>query len=226
MPTSRDTTSSAALSGGSNLATALSLNACPYRAKSVLHRRPRGCSMEAATILTRGVLEKRSPAVNQIDSSSGTLGGVTHGVDTGFLVFNHATYPQLVKLFAQLQVDTAPSEMSFSVQVPRADGSPGLEWSGCNLDTVFAQRSNLVSPRFLGMLRDLLRFNRITSAIAERNEESALQQPIGDFLVQQGFSSTFRDWYLLPMAAAIWFLPASRMTLKSARKAILESIYS
>ena len=54
MPTSRATTSSGALSGGSNLATALSLNACPYRAKSVLHRRPRGCSMEATTILTRG----------------------------------------------------------------------------------------------------------------------------------------------------------------------------
>lgn len=140
-----------------------------------------------------------------------TLGGVTHGVDTGFLVFNHATYPQLVKLFAQLQVDTAPSEMSFSVQVPRADGSPGLEWSGCNLDTVFAQRSNLVSPRFLGMLRDLLRFNRITSAIAERNEESALQQPIGDFLVQQGFSSTFRDWYLLPMLGCIWSCPTDQM---------------
>ena len=86
-----------------------------------------------------------------------TLDGITHGVDTGFLVFNEATYPQLLKLFSQLQVPTAPSEMSFSVQLP----DTGLEWSGCNLDTVFAQRRNLLSPRFLGMLADLLRFNRL-----------------------------------------------------------------
>jgi predicted NAD/FAD-binding protein len=140
-----------------------------------------------------------------------TLEGVTHGVDTGFLVFNHATYPGLVKLFADLQVDTAASEMSFSVQVPRADGSSGLEWSGSNLDTVFAQRSNLVKPRFLRMLRDLVRFNRSTSAIAERGEENTLQQPIGDFLVEQGYSDAFRDWYLLPMLGCIWSCPTDQM---------------
>jgi len=140
-----------------------------------------------------------------------TLDGVTHGVDTGFLVFNHATYPQLVRLFADLQVATATSEMSFSVQVPRADGCTGLEWSGCNLDTVFAQRRNLVQPRFLGMLRDLLRFNRLTTAIAERNEDATLQQPIGDFLVQQGFGAAFRDWYLLPMLGCIWSCPTDQM---------------
>jgi predicted NAD/FAD-binding protein len=101
--------------------------------------------------------------------------------------------------------------MSFSVQVPRADGSPGLEWSGCNLDTVFAQRRNLVQPRFLGMLRDLLRFNRITTQIAERQQEAALQQPIGDFLAERGFSSAFRDWYLLPMLGCIWSCPTDQM---------------
>ncbi len=103
-----------------------------------------------------------------------TLDGHTHGVDTGFLVFNHATYPHLRQLFAELGVDTAASEMSFSVQVPRDDGSPGLEWSGCNLDTVFAQRRNLLNPRFLGMLRDLLRFNRTTTQIAQAQQEAAL----------------------------------------------------
>ena len=140
-----------------------------------------------------------------------TLDGVSHGVDTGFLVFNPATYPQLVKLFADLQVDTAASDMSFSVQVPKDDGSSGLEWSGSSLDTVFAQRRNLLKPRFLRMLRDLVRFNRSTTAIAERNEEDTLQQPIGDFLVDQGFSDAFRDWYLLPMLGCIWSCPTDQM---------------
>ena len=140
-----------------------------------------------------------------------TLEGVTFGVDTGFLVFNHATYPELVKLFAQLQVDTAASEMSFSVQVPKTDGGSALEWSGTNLDTVFAQRSNLFRPRFLRMLRDLVRFNRSTTTIAERGEEGAMQQPIGDFLVEQGYSDAFRDWYLLPMLGCIWSCPTDQM---------------
>ncbi|MES2718908.1 MAG: FAD-dependent oxidoreductase [Pseudomonadota bacterium] len=140
-----------------------------------------------------------------------TLDGVSHGVDTGFLVFNHATYPHLRRLFTELGVDTAASEMSFSVQVPQADGQPGLEWSGCNLDTVFAQRRNLLNPRFLGMLRDLLRFNRLTTQIAEAGHDTALQQPIGDFLAERGFSAAFRDWYLLPMLGCIWSCPTDQM---------------
>ncbi len=141
----------------------------------------------------------------------GPAGPVTHGVDTGFLVFNHATYPHLRKLFADLGVDTAPSEMSFSVQVPGADGRNALEWSGCNLDTVFAQRCNLLNPRFLGMLRDLLRFNRETTQIAEAQQETALQQPIGDFLAERGYGAAFRDWYLLPMLGCIWSCPTDQM---------------
>ncbi len=136
-----------------------------------------------------------------------TLDGVTHGVDTGFLVFNHATYPKLVRLFADLQVPTAPAEMSFSVQVPALD----LEWSGSNLDTVFAQRRNLFNPRFLCMLRDLMRFNRLTTAIAEAQQEAALQQSIADFLAEQRFSAAFRDWYLLPMLGCIWSCPTDQM---------------
>lgn len=144
----------------------------------------------------------------------GPQGPVTHGVDTGFLVFNHRTYPQLVKLFAELGVETAASEMSFSVQVPQdvpGAVSGGLEWSGCNLNTVFAQRSNLLRPRFLGMLRDVLRFNKLTTAIAERGAEAELSEPIGDFLTREGFGSTFRDWYFLPMIGCIWSCPADQM---------------
>jgi len=136
-----------------------------------------------------------------------TLDGLTHGVDTGFLVFNQATYPQLIQLFDDLAVPTAASEMSFSVQVPAI----GLEWSGSNLDTVFAQRRNLLRPRFLRMLADLLRFNRECTAIAERDEAATMQCPIGDFLAARGFSTAFRDWYLLPMLGCIWSCPTDQM---------------
>jgi len=99
-------------------------------------------------------------------------GPVTHGVDTGFLVFNERTYPNLIALFAELGVATAKSDMSFSVQVPGAKRGGHLEWSGSDLNTVFAQRSNLVNPRFLRMLRDVLRFNALATDIAVRNAPS------------------------------------------------------
>ena len=137
----------------------------------------------------------------------GPDGPVTHGVDTGFLVFNHRTYPQLVRLFAELGVETGASEMSFSVQA-RQDS---LEWSGCDLNTVFAQRSNLVRPRFLSMLRDVLRFNKLTTAIAERGHDAELAEPIGDFLARERFGSAFRDWYFLPMVGCIWSCPTDQM---------------
>jgi uncharacterized protein len=135
------------------------------------------------------------------------LNGVRHGVDTGFLVFNHRTYPRLVELFQRLQVPTAPSEMSFSVQVPQA----GLEWSGNSLNTVFAQRTNLLRPRFLRMLSQILRFNRLATGIAEAGSEAELAEPIGDFLSRHGFAEAFRDWYLLPMLGCIWSCPTDQM---------------
>ena len=137
-------------------------------------------------------------------------GPVTHGVDTGFLVFNHRTYPQLVKLFDALGVQTAASDMSFSVQAPEAVGG-GLEWSGCSLNTVFAQRRNLLRPRFLGMLRDILRFNRLATALAERGADAELAEPIADFLAREGFGAPFRDWYFLPMIGCIWSCPTDQM---------------
>ncbi|NMM76586.1 NAD(P)/FAD-dependent oxidoreductase [Acidovorax sp. SRB_24] len=138
-------------------------------------------------------------------------GPVTHGVDTGFLVFNERTYPQLIALLAELGVATAPSDMSFSVQVPGKAGARALEWSGSHLSTVFAQRSNLLSPRFWGMLADLLRFNRLATRIAEANEEAALAQPLGEFLQAHRFGDAFRDWYFLPMLGSIWSCPTDQM---------------
>jgi len=136
-----------------------------------------------------------------------TLDGVTHGVDTGFLVFNQRTYPNLIGLFRQLGVESAPSDMSFSVQVPAS----GLEWSGSNLNAVFAQRRNLLRPRFWHMLGDIGRFNRLATGIALRSADHEMAQPLGEFLAVHRFSASFRDDYLLPMIACIWSCPTDQM---------------
>ncbi len=139
------------------------------------------------------------------------LGETTWGVDTGFLVFIERTYPQLIALFKELGVRTVASDMSFSVQVPGARGRQALEWSGNNLATVFAQKRNLLSPRFIGMLRDILRFNRLCTQIAVDGQDARLHQPLVEFLDQQRFGRPFRDWYLLPMLGCIWSCPTDQM---------------
>jgi predicted NAD/FAD-binding protein len=136
---------------------------------------------------------------------------MTHGIDTGFLVYNERTYPHLIALFEQLGVQTAKSDMSFSVQVPGAHKNGTLEWSGTNLSTVFAQRSNLWNPKFLGMLRHLLRFNKLCTAIALQGDETQLEQPLGVFIREHGFSDAFCNWYLLPMLGCIWSCPTDQM---------------
>jgi len=138
-------------------------------------------------------------------------GPVTQGVDTGFLVFNERTYPNLINLFAQLGVKTVASDMSFSVKVPGALNGRALEWSGSNLDTVFAQRSNLLRPRFLKMLADVLRFNALCNRMANANLDAELHQPLSDFLLDNRFSKEFRDWYFLPMLGCIWSCPTDQM---------------
>lgn len=147
-----------------------------------------------------------------VDVTLPTPGGpVTHGVDTGFLVFNERTYPNLIRLFDELGVQSVASDMSFSVQAPGALEGRTLEWSGSSLDTVFAQRSNLVNPRFLRMLRDLMRFNTLCTRIAEANQDTALMQPLAAFLETHRFSAEFRDWYFLPMLGCIWSCPTDQM---------------
>jgi uncharacterized protein len=137
-------------------------------------------------------------------------GDITHGVDTGFLVLNERTYPNLLRLFNDLDVVIAKSNMSFSVQAPRPSGGM-LEWSGNSLNTVFAQRGNLVNPRFLGMLADLLRFNTLCTQIAREQREHTMAQPLGEFLAQHKFGDAFRDWYFLPMMGCIWSCPTEQM---------------
>ena len=138
-------------------------------------------------------------------------GEATHGVDTGFLVLNERTYPQLIALLAELNVASVKSEMSFSVQANDDTNGRAMEWSGSSLDTVFAQRANLVNPRFWGMLRDLLRFNALCTRMALSGTDAQLRQPLGEFLREQGFGTAFCDWYFLPMMACIWSCPTAQM---------------
>jgi predicted NAD/FAD-binding protein len=149
---------------------------------------------------------------NTVDITLPTAQGmVTHGVDTGFLVFNERTYPNLIGLFAELGVETALSDMSFSVQAPKVWGEEALEWSGSNLDTVFAQRGNLLRPKFLKMLADVLRFNKTCTRIAEQQTESEMRQPLSEFLKHHNFSEAFKNWYFLPMMGCIWSCPTDQM---------------
>ena len=127
-----------------------------------------------------------------------TIEGITHPVDTGFLVYNQATYPNLIALFAELGVKSYGTDMSFGVSID--DGA--TEWAGTNLDTFFAQRSHLCSPSFLLMLRDIMRFNGAAELYLKRTVASG--ETLGELLAAENYLDAFRDAYLLPMAAAIW----------------------
>jgi uncharacterized protein len=160
--------------------------------------------LAAARLLSRGQAVTLFEAAPRLGGHANTLDivldGIAHPVDTGFLVYNRATYPNLVRLFAELGVPAAPSEMSFSVSLE----TPAIEWAGTNLGTLFAQPANLLRPGFLRMLRDVLRFNREAPLAAGA-------PTLGAFLASGRYSAEFRDWYLLPMAAAIWSCPTRAM---------------
>ncbi|MCB1930914.1 MAG: FAD-dependent oxidoreductase [Candidatus Accumulibacter sp.] len=134
-----------------------------------------------------------------------TLEGVCHPVDTGFLVFNTRTYPNLTAMFAYLGVSSVETEMSFSVSLDE----PRLEWAGSSLATVFGQKRNLLRPDFWRMLSDILRFNHESVAWIGACPDD--DRSLRDFLAAGGYSRPFAEWYLLPMAAAIWSCPAGQM---------------
>ena len=134
-----------------------------------------------------------------------TLGQVTCPVDTGFLVFNERTYPNLIALFDLLGVRSTATEMSFSVSLE----NPDLEWAGSSLATVFGQKRNLLRKPFWAMLSDILRFNR--ESVAWLAAHPGRSESLQDFLVRGNYSPAFSDWYLLPMAAAIWSCPTGQI---------------
>lgn len=139
---------------------------------------------------------------NAVDVS---LDGIDYPVDTGFLVFNHKTYPNLTQLFSLLDVETANTDMGFSVRLP----SDNIEWAGSNLSSLFAQKANFFRPRFWLMISDILRFNKNATRLLAVAQAQNLS--LGQLLQSENYSNAFAQWYLLPMGAAIWSTPSQEM---------------
>ncbi len=137
------------------------------------------------------------------------LDGERHHIDTGFIVFNDWTYPNFMALLHELEVESQPSAMSFSVR----NEASGLEYNGTTLNTLFAQRRNLLRPSFHRMLRDILRFNREAPALLNSVQETNL----GRYLAEGQYSQQFINDYLIPMGAAIWSTDPQRMLSFPAR---------
>lgn len=129
---------------------------------------------------------------NIVDTAEKSL-----NIDTGFIVLNDRTYPNFIALLNELEVDIQKTEMSFSVKCEQS----GLEYNGNNIDTLFAQRRNLLNPKFYRMISDILRFNREAEQYA-LNETGDIS--LGDYLQSNGYSDIFINKYIVPMGAAIW----------------------
>ncbi|NCF63938.1 MAG: NAD(P)-binding protein, partial [Gammaproteobacteria bacterium] len=140
-------------------------------------------------------------AQNRVGGHTNTVDVLSSGqrwaIDTGFIVFNDATYPNFIALLDELGVDSQPSNMSFSVRSERN----GLEYNGASLNSLFAQRSNLLRPSFYRMLSDILRFNREAPALLCDPGNTIT---LSDYLTRNGYSSEFVEHYIVPMGAAIW----------------------
>ncbi len=139
------------------------------------------------------------------------LAGERHAIDTGFIVFNESNYPHFCNLIRELGVASQPTSMSFSV---RCDAS-GLEYNGSSLNQLFAQRSNLLRPRFLRMLRDIMRFNREAASLLETTPAAGHVIAaadgdlitVEDFVREHRYSAMFLEKYLIPLGASLWSCP-------------------
>lgn len=127
--------------------------------------------------------------------------------DTGFMVFNHVTYPYLTKLFDILGVETQKTSMSFSVQ--HVDSS--LEYCGSGLDGLFAQRKNIFNPRFIKLLLQISRFNKIANAYV-KGDKALPEITVAEFCSNHGLGEEFLHKYLVPMSGAVWSTPPDKMT--------------
>ncbi len=126
-------------------------------------------------------------------------------IDTGFMVFNHVTYPHLTRLFRELNVETQPTDMSFSVQ----HRPSGLEYNGGSLNLLFGQRRNLVNPRHWRMLMQINRFNR--EAVPALDDASFAHHSLRDYVAARGYGDDMLHRYLVPMSSAVWSTPPEKM---------------
>lgn len=133
-------------------------------------------------------------ATKQVSVASGD-----YAIDTGFIVYNDWTYPEFISLMDELGVTNQPTSMGFSV----SDDATGLEYAGNNLNTLFAQRRNLLSPKFVGMVREILRFNKVAVKDLEAGRLRS-GETLEEYLQRHGFNEFFRRNYLISMASAIW----------------------
>ena len=127
------------------------------------------------------------------------IDGKRLAVDTGFIVFNDRTYPNFIKMMQQIGIKAKATEMSFSVR----NDTNGLEYNGHNIDTLFAQRRNLINPKFYRFIGEILRFNKLAKAFNSQASSNALNT-LGNFLDEHKFTPYFSNNYILPMIAAIW----------------------
>lgn len=127
------------------------------------------------------------------------IAGETFAIDTGFIVFNDWTYPNFIKLMDKLKVKTQPTEMSFSVK----NHAEKLEYNGNTINSLFAQRRNIFRPKFIRLVRDILRFNKACKRINASNEIDESKTLI-EFINELKLSDVFIQNYILPMCAAIW----------------------
>lgn len=165
--------------------------------------------LSAAWLLSRRhrvtIYEQHDRAGGHSNTATVTVGGHEVNVDTGFIVYNPVNYPNLVALFEHLEVPNCKSDMSFSASLD--DGS--IEYSGTDLNGLFAQRRNLVRPRFIGMLKDLKRFYEQAPTLVDEDELRGLS--LGDFLRREGYGDAFIYDHLMPMGGAIWSSSVEQM---------------
>jgi uncharacterized protein len=162
--------------------------------------------LASAWLLSRGhhvvLYEAQSRLGGHTHTHRVTMDGTTYAVDSGFIIYNTRHYPLLTRLFAELGIVSQASTMSFAVRNERS----GLEYNAANLNGLFCQRRNLVSPRFLGMVRDLLRFYREAPAVLA---DDRLDLTLEEYLVDQRYGDAFIADHLIPMGSALWSCPSA-----------------
>ncbi|MEO1313701.1 MAG: FAD-dependent oxidoreductase [Pseudomonadota bacterium] len=164
-----------------------------------------GAAMALADVHDVQLFEQASQLGGHANTVDVTYNGQVVPVDTGFIVYNYRNYPNLTGLFEHLGVPTKWSDMSFGLSVENGR----MEYACDNLDQIFAQRSNLLRPRFLRGIREILRFNRTAPALLDSGALDGLS--LGDWIKAEGYSDWFRDCFVLAMGGAIWSTPTAQM---------------